>query len=69
MDNVYRVIQKGLAIMETLQQMGQSIAPAVKAINDVVTKAKAGGITDADLDDTEAILDQLIADFNEPIPE
>lgn len=69
MDNILTVIQKGLAIIEALRAAGRDILPALKATADLVQKGKDGKVTEADLDETERILDGQIAEFNEPIPE
>lgn len=68
MDNILTVIQKGLAIMETLRAAGRDILPALKAVSDLVQKGKDGKVTEEELDQVEAILDAQIAEFNEPIP-
>lgn len=69
MDNILTVIQKGLAVIETLESAGKTVLPAVKALTDLVSKAKSGPVSEEELDQTEQLLDAEIADFNEPIPD
>lgn len=64
---VFGVIEKGFGAIHTLVEQGQSAAPAITAIKDLVDSAKGGKVTDAQITATEATLDALIEDFNEPM--
>jgi hypothetical protein len=61
------LVIKGMGVISTLITVGQDAAPAIKVITDLVTGAQAGTVTDADLTATEATLDAMVSDFNEPI--
>jgi hypothetical protein len=61
------LVTKGLNVISTLESVGQSVAPAVKVVADLVTGASAGVVTDQQLADTETILDKMITDFNLPL--
>lgn len=58
---------KGVSVIQTLVSVGQDIAPAVKVVTDLITGAQAGTVTDEQLAATEATLDGMIADFNQPM--
>jgi hypothetical protein len=64
---VLALILKGVSIIETLIAAGQSVAPAVKVITDLITGAQAGNVTDEQLAETETALDAMIDDFNQPM--
>lgn len=64
---VLDLVMKGLGVINTLVTVGENAAPAIKAVTDLVSGAKDGTLTDADLAQTEATLDALIKDFNSPI--
>ncbi len=64
---IFSLIQKGLTVAGTLIEAGQSAAPAIEALQKLVTGAKVGHVTAEQLDQTEALLDKLIADFNADI--
>lgn len=64
---VLGLVEKGLGIAHTLIEAGQSAAPAITAIKALVTSAKDGKVTKAEIESTEATLDKLIDDFNEPM--
>lgn len=61
------LIVKGLGVISTLITVGANAAPAIKVITDLVTGARAGTVTDAQLAATEKVLDDMIADFNAPM--
>lgn len=65
---ILALVAKGIAVAQALLDAGQTAAPALLAIKDVITGAQTGTVTQADLDKTEAVLDQLIADFNVELP-
>ncbi len=64
---VLALVTKGLGIIETLIAVGKDAGPAIKAVTELVSGAQAGTVTDQTLAQTEANLDALISDFNQPI--
>lgn len=64
---VFGVIQKGLGAIGTLVEQGRSAVPAITAVKNLVESAKGGKATDAQITATEAALDALIDEFNEPL--
>lgn len=64
---ILALILKGVSIIETLIAAGQEVAPAIKVITDLITGAQNGTVTDDQLASTEAALDAMISDFNQPI--
>lgn len=65
---ILALVEKGVSIIAALIEAGQSATPAIQALQQLVTGAKTGKITDAELDKTEAILDGMIDDFNLVVP-
>lgn len=64
---ILAAVEKGLSVVTALAASEQKIEPAVKVVYDLVVNAQTGDVTDAQLDTTEAQLDALIEDFNEPL--
>ena len=64
MAKVILLIGKGLSVAEALIQSAQDASPAIRALIDLVKGVNGGKITDEQLEATEALLDQLIDDFN-----
>lgn len=64
---ILALIEKGISVAEVLIKAGANAAPAFNALKDLITGAKTGTLTQADIDQTEALLDKLIADFNADI--
>lgn len=64
---ILAVVEKGLSVVTALAESEKKIEPAVKVVYDLVVNAQTGDVTDAQLDATEAQLDALIEDFNEPL--
>jgi hypothetical protein len=64
---ILALVLKGVSVIEALVAAGQSVAPAIKVVTDLVEGAQAGEITDEQLAATEATLDAMVADFNTPI--
>lgn len=64
---VFSVVQKGLGVINTLVEAGQSAGPAITAVKALVASAQAGTVTPIQIGNTETTLDALIADFNEPL--
>lgn len=65
---IFALIQKGITVVTALVEAGEQAAPALKALADLTTGAQAGTVTDDQLTQTEALLDQMIADFNVDMP-
>lgn len=61
------LVEKAMSVISTGIAIGSNVMPAVKVIEDLLTKNKAGSMTDADLASAEALLDSMISDFNQPI--
>lgn len=61
---IMALIVKGLGIVETLVEAGESAAPAIKVLIGVATGAQQGTVTDDELTAAEALLDKQIDDFN-----
>lgn len=66
---ILALIAKGVSLIPVLVQAGKDIVPAIGVIKNIITGAQAGTITDQQLTDFEAMLDAMISDFNEPIPD
>jgi hypothetical protein len=64
---IMALIVKAAGVVETLITVGKDAMPAIKIITDLATGAQTGAVTDADLAATEATLDRMISDFNEPM--
>lgn len=64
---VFGVIQKGLGAIHTLVEQGKAAGPAITAIKNLVASAQGGKVTEAQIAATEATLDALIEDFNQPL--
>jgi hypothetical protein len=67
MEAVLPLIIKGLGVVSTLVAVGREVAPAIKVLVDLAQGAQAGTVTDEQLAATEATLDSMIAEFNEPM--
>lgn len=65
---ILSVIVKGLAVVASLIQAEQDAEPAIKALINLATGAKQGTVTTDQLNATETLLDQLIANFNTDMP-
>lgn len=64
---VMGLIVKGLGVVETLVEAGQSAAPAIKILVGVATGAQQGTVTDDELTAADTLLDKQIEDFNTPM--
>lgn len=62
---ILALVMKGISIIEGLSQAGQPIASAINAIKNL--NKPASGITQADLDQAEQVLDALMDQFNLPL--
>lgn len=66
---ILALVAKGITVVETLVEAGQTAAPAFEALKNLLSSAQQGQVTDEQLAETEALLDSLIADFNTDLPE
>jgi hypothetical protein len=64
---VLDLVLKGLSVISTLVTVGENAAPAIKAVVSLVNGAKAGTLTYEQINQTEADLDAMIAEFNKPL--
>lgn len=64
---VLSVVSKGLGVIHTLVEQGKAAGPAITAVKNLVESAKGGKVTNAQIASTEAELDKLIDDFNQPM--
>lgn len=64
---IFATIQKGLSIVTALIAAEKEAEPAIKVIYDLATNAQTGDVTDEQLAESEATLDAMIDDFNEPL--
>lgn len=65
---ILALVLKGVSVVEAVIAAGQSAAPAITVIRDLITGAQTGAVTQAQLDATEATLDSMIDDFNLDLP-
>lgn len=64
---IFSAIEKGMSIISALSAAEKKIEPVVKVVFDLAKNAQTGDVTDQQLADAEAVLDQQIEDFNTPI--
>lgn len=64
---IMALIVKGLGVVSTLIAVGRETAPAIKVLIDLAKGAENGDVTPEQLASTEALLDSMIAEFNEPM--
>lgn len=64
---IFMLVERGLTLIPILIKAGENAGPAIKALKDLVTGARTGTVTQAEIDKTEALLDSLIAEFNADI--
>lgn len=64
---IFGVVEKGLGAIHTLVEQGKAAGPAITAVKNLVASAKGGKVTPDQIASTEATLDALIDDFNEPM--
>lgn len=55
---------KAVTVIEALIAAGEEAAPAITALKNLITGAQQSTVTDDQLTQTEALLDQMISDFN-----
>lgn len=69
-DRIFELIAKGLSVAEALLEAGQKAMPAIKAVQGIVAGSRQGGeVTQAELDEVELTLDEMIEEFNLKLPE
>lgn len=61
---ILALVEKGMTIVSAIIAAGENAAPAIAAISSLVTGAKNGTVTDAQLDATEKLLDDQIDQFD-----
>ena len=64
---IFALIEKGIVVLEALVAAGQNAAPAFDALKKLLTGARNGKVSDAEMTATDALLDKLLAEFNEDI--
>lgn len=64
---VLDLIQKGIQAAALLIEAGRSAQPALEAIAGLASGAANEELSQEDMDQTSALLDRLIAEFNEPL--
>lgn len=64
---IFALIEKGITVAQVLIEAGRSAAPAFEALKNLISGAKRGEVTEEDITKTEAQLDSMISEFNEPI--
>lgn len=64
---ILALIAKGMEVISTAVSIGASAAPAIKVIEDLISGAQSGAVTDDVLAAAEATLDSMINDFNTPL--
>ena len=65
---IFLLIEKGITVISTLIAAGQSAEPAIAALLKLIGGAKAGTVTQAEMDATDALLDDQLAQFNADLP-
>ena len=65
---IFDLVQKGLLVIGALISAGVSATPAIEALAKLVSGAQKETVTDADLAQTEALLDSLLDEFNVDVP-
>lgn len=64
---ILALIGKGVSVISTAISIGASAAPAIKVVEDLISGAQSGAVTDDELAAAEATLDSMINDFNTPL--
>lgn len=69
-EKLMELLVKGFDLIDLLKQVTEKVTPAINAIWELIEKHKSGvEITNEELARVEGILDELLADFNEPLPD
>lgn len=63
---IFDVAMTGLNLVTSIAQQGKDISVAVGALTKVFSK-RPEDVTDAELDETERVLDDLLDEFEEPL--
>lgn len=61
------LVLKGINVANILIEAGMNAAPALDRLKNVVTGAQNGTLTPEEIAENRKALDDLIADFNEPM--
>ncbi len=61
------LVMKGVQVIKVLVDAAEDAGPAIKAVTNLITGAQAGTLTQDQIDETEKVLDAMIAEFNEPL--
>lgn len=64
---IMAVIAKGISIAQTAIAVGKNAGPAIEAVKGLVDSFREGTVTPEKLEETEASLDAMIDEFNEPM--
>lgn len=67
--NIVSTIAKGIDIAQKAVAVGKNVKPILDAVGALAESAKAGTVTPEVLAATDASLDAMIDEFNEPIPD
>lgn len=65
--SIIAMITTGTNVIKALIEAGQNAGPAIQALKNIFDKWHAKTITQADLDETEKVLDGLMDQFDEGI--
>lgn len=66
---ILALVAKGVSVISALISAGESAAPAIEVVKNLITGAQKGSVTPEQLAQTEALLDSMIDDFNLELPE
>lgn len=67
-DEIFALVAKGLTVINAVADDSGAVRKAITAIENIVNKATSGApVAQKDLDDTEAVLDALLDEFNKPM--
>lgn len=66
MARIFEIGMQGVSLIQSLAQQGKDIMPAVTALKNVFSK-RPEDVTEAELDETEAVLDRLLDEFEKPL--
>lgn len=66
--SILALVAKGVTVITALVEAKQPIETAVQAVQNIIAKGRGGTVTDQDLDQTEAVLDAQIDEFNLDLP-
>jgi len=64
---ILALIEKAVTVVSMAIAAGKAAGPALQVIKDLASGGQAGTVTDAQLAETEALLDAQIEEFNKPM--